>query len=81
MEREVGGGIGMGNTCKPMAVSFQCMTKFTTNKKKKECIKIPFLREAETIIKSWFADLGLSTSDSILGLLFLDLSFNNSSPA
>ena len=24
--------IGMGNTCKPMAVSFQCMTKFTTNK-------------------------------------------------
>ena len=35
MEREVGGGIGLGNTCKPMAVSFQCMTKFTTNKKKK----------------------------------------------
>ena len=35
MEREVGGGIGMGNTCKPMAVSFQCMTKCTTNKKKK----------------------------------------------
>ena len=33
MEREVGAGIGMGNTCKPMAVSFQCMTKFTTNKK------------------------------------------------
>ena len=35
MEREVGGGIGIGSTCKPMAVSFQCMTKFTTNKKKK----------------------------------------------
>ena len=34
MEREVGGGIGMGNTCKSMAVSFQCMTKFSTNKKK-----------------------------------------------
>ena len=33
VEREVGGGIGMGNTCKPMAVSFQCMTKSTTNKK------------------------------------------------
>ena len=30
-----GRGIGMGNTCKPMAVSFQCMTKFTTNKKNK----------------------------------------------
>ena len=25
----------MGNTCKPMAVSFQCMTKSTTNLKKK----------------------------------------------
>ena len=36
MEREVGGGIGMGNTCKPMAVSFQCMTKSTTNKKIKK---------------------------------------------
>ena len=36
MEREVGGGIGMGNTCKPMAVSFQCMTKSTTNKKKRQ---------------------------------------------
>ena len=36
MEREVGGGIRMGNTCKPMAVSFQCMTKFTTNKKKEK---------------------------------------------
>ena len=35
MEREVGGGIGMGNTCKPMADSFQCMTK-PYNKKKKE---------------------------------------------
>ena len=32
----MGGGIGMRNTCKPMDVSFQCMTKFTTNKKKKE---------------------------------------------
>ena len=36
MEREVGGGIGMGNTCKALAVSFQCMTKSTTNKKKKK---------------------------------------------
>ena len=32
----MGGGIGMGNTCKPMAVSFQCMTKFITNEKKKK---------------------------------------------
>ena len=48
MEREVEGGIGMGNTCKPMAVSFQCMTKSTTNKNKKikkreMLVKINFL--------------------------------------
>ena len=30
VEREVGGGLGMGNTCKSMANSFQCMTKTTT---------------------------------------------------
>ena len=34
VEREVGGGIGMGNTCKSMADSCQCMTKTTTIKKK-----------------------------------------------
>ena len=33
VEREVGGGIGMGKTCKLKDVSFQCMTKFTTKKK------------------------------------------------
>ena len=31
----MGGEIGMGNTCKSMADSFQCMTKPTTIKKKK----------------------------------------------
>ena len=30
VEREVGGGIGMANTCKSMANSCQCMTKITT---------------------------------------------------
>ena len=30
IEREVGAGIGMGNTCKPMADSCQCMTETTT---------------------------------------------------
>ena len=29
VEREVGAGIGMGNTCKSMADSCQCMTKTT----------------------------------------------------
>ena len=30
VEREVGGGIGMRNTCKSMADSCQCMAKTTT---------------------------------------------------
>ena len=30
VEREVGGGMGMGNTCISMADSCQCMTKTTT---------------------------------------------------
>ena len=30
VEREVGGGIGMGNTCNSVADSCQCMTKPTT---------------------------------------------------
>ena len=30
VEREVGGGIGMGNTCNSMADSCQCMAKPTT---------------------------------------------------
>ena len=30
VEREVGGGIRMGNICKSMADSCQCMTKTTT---------------------------------------------------
>ena len=30
VERELGGGIWMGNTCKSMADSCQCMTKTTT---------------------------------------------------
>ena len=49
MDREVRGGIGMGNTCKPMAVSFQCMTKFTTNKKKK-CWTIKNLSTEELML-------------------------------
>ena len=36
VEREVGGGIGMGNTCKSIADSCQCMTKTTTIFKKKK---------------------------------------------
>ena len=44
VEREVGGGIGMGNTCISMADSCQCMTETTTKKKKKNTeVDCPFL--------------------------------------
>ena len=36
MEREVGGGIGMGKTCKLKDVSFQCMKKKKKKLKKKK---------------------------------------------
>ena len=58
MEREVGGGIGMGNTCKPLAVSFQCMTKSTTNKKKKKKGK----KKKKKKISIWKAKHGTCTS-------------------
>ena len=32
----------MGSTCKPKAVSFQCMTKFTTKNKKEYWSGLPF---------------------------------------
>ena len=37
----------MGNTCKPMAVSFQCMTKSTTIKKKKKGLLLLTSRSAQ----------------------------------
>ena len=41
----------MGNTCKPMAVSFQCMTKSTTNKKIKiKKIKKKLKKKKHTIL-------------------------------
>ena len=49
MEREVGGGIGMGNTCIPKADSCQCMTKTTTIEKKRE-------KEKETYITVYKID-------------------------
>ena len=45
-----GRGIGMGNTCKPTAVSFQCMTKFTTNKKKMKSVVLSTLAYTEAEI-------------------------------
>ena len=51
LEREVGRGIRMGNTCKPMAVSFKCMTKFTTNKKNLKKIKE---MDLITVVRGYF---------------------------
>ena len=53
MEREVGGGIGMGNTCKSMVDSFQCMTKPTTIKKKKR-IRLQYERSG---FDPWFGKI------------------------
>ena len=55
VEREVGGWIRMGNTCKSMADSFQCMTKPTTKQTNKNNNKKKTQR-----IQSWKAleDLG-----------------------
>ena len=50
MEREVGGEIRMGNTCKPMAVSFQCMTKSTTNKNNNNKEKIKVNQKEEMVV-------------------------------
>ena len=43
------GGIGMGKTCEPKFFSFQCMTKFTTNIKKKKKLK----KKIKLNLKKW----------------------------
>ena len=63
MGREAGGGIGMGKTCEPKAFSFQCMTKFTTNKKKKSKIM------ASGPITSWQIDG--ETMETVTDFIFL----------
>ena len=64
MEREVGGGIGMGNRCKPMAVLFQCMTKFTTNKKKKEYM-VMYIENCKESLKD-LLELGVNLGKSTI---------------
>ena len=51
----MGGGIGMGNTCKPMAVSFQCMTKSTTKKKKKNQIHKYMIYVCVRVLPQWLS--------------------------
>ena len=65
MEREVGGGIGMGNTCKPMAVSFQCMTKFTKNKKKKKEYMVMYIENCKESVKD-LLELGVNLGKSTI---------------
>ena len=54
----MGGGIGMGNTCKPMVDSCQCMTKPTTIKKlKKNKIKLKKKRDLGKMLSKDMKDL------------------------
>ena len=72
MGREVGGGIGMGNTCKPMADSFQCMTKSTTIKIIILIIKLKKQKNKRDIKKkmeSWKAPEKLKASGHCLSRL------------
>ena len=71
MEREVGGGIRMGNTCISMADSCQCMTKTTTIKKKKGKEKNKQDMVSFSFIPK-FTRSGSLNSESILFLYFLN---------
>ena len=55
----------MGNTCNPMAVSFQCMTKSTTKKKKKKRKKKK--RKDPDVGKNWEQEKG-TTEDGLSGI-------------
>ena len=47
-------GLKLNIQCRPMAVSFQCMTKFTTNKEKKKKLNIQKTKiMASSPITSW----------------------------
>ena len=78
VEREVGGGTGMGNTCKPMADSFQCMTKPTTIKKRKknENVKMDS-RGIKANILTVFLFSGLYDYKGFLAALFKNYLFLN----
>ena len=56
----------MENTCKPMAVSFQCMTKSTTNKKKQ---KKNFKKQNYAIIHIYLYK-SLNKKQESFGILF-----------
>ena len=55
----------MGNTCKPMADSFQCMTKFTRNKKKKEKVADKNLNPYRPQQRAWPLHVSVLMSSSL----------------
>ena len=78
--REVGGGIRMGKTCEPKAFSFQCMTKFTTKKKKKSqtLILLNFLHISHILLllfqftNSYFKTDGWNNLEPFSSLAFFE---------
>ena len=54
----------MGNTCKPMAASFQCMTKSTTIKKKKLFSKSEKKKERKKYFFKIFIFIYLAVPDA-----------------
>ena len=66
----MGAGIGMGNTCKPMAVSFQCMTKSTTIKKIKK-IKKKYIRVKKKRINVFLKEVFFLTFGNDIYFLYL----------
>ena len=79
MEREVGGGIGMGNTCKPMAVSFQCMTKPTTIKKIKKKKKLSQKKKKERKVNQLTEQCGIHQSYHISYFIILSSTWETKS--
>ena len=65
------GGIGMGNTCKPMAVSFQCMTKSTTIKKKKNTTLVTSCLLGSSYKTPFSIKLSLNSTKSLQSCLIL----------
>ena len=74
MEREVGGGIGMGSTCKPMADSFQCKTNPLQLKKKKYNSCYMHLVLAWTAITKHYIPDGLKSKYLFLRVLEFQIS-------
>ena len=54
----------MGNTCKPMAASFQCMTKSTTIKKKNYLVKVKKKKERKKYFFKIFIFIYLAVPDA-----------------